>query len=127
MNKYYTPDIEEFRVGFEYEDWDIKSDENWIKRTVPNSGYTKHPHEEVRVKHLDREDIESLGWEYLPSRDSSFSQRWWDGFTKGEFMIKECCAWDHGNVVITKGRQRIFQGNVKNKSELERVIKNNIT
>lgn len=90
-DKYYTPEIEEFHVGFEYE---IKRPfmTNWNKRVffsrlhdpthIPNAaceiyevekeikesagrynrntGKVVYVNESIRVKHLDREDIESF-------------------------------------------------------------------
>ena len=63
-DKYYTPEIEEFHVGFEYEVNYGK--DRWVKEglhyapqvvTLPYKNL-----ENIRVKHLDREDIESLGF-----------------------------------------------------------------
>jgi len=61
-NKYYTPEIEEFFVGFEYEVYD-KLHGVWNKENnfFLQQGDFK---DSIRVKHLDREDIESLGWEH---------------------------------------------------------------
>ena len=80
--KYYTPIIEEFHVGFEYEvlekaqtdshySWSttfpLLSEDTWYKFTYPDPflGYRVDKLLEkrgVRVKYLDREDIESLGF-----------------------------------------------------------------
>lgn len=74
-NKYYTPSIEEFNVGFRYE-WRFdpkefwKSGEaTWIKKEY-NQCFIENPdtpcqninENDIRVKYLDREDIEELGW-----------------------------------------------------------------
>ena len=91
--KYYTPSIEEFHVGFEYE---INQNNKWIKKefnpvkkddsitsnlfefddvykrlkSITNRWDSEKKkvvvsYEEIRVKHLDREDIEScLGDEF---------------------------------------------------------------
>ena len=84
MDKYYTPEIEEFHVGFEYEVYDTLGDGHydWFNDTYFKLNMTNHKgdggnnvwtmetlakaikDEHVRVKHLDREDIESLGWEH---------------------------------------------------------------
>lgn len=74
-NKYYTPSIEEFHVGFECE-WQSKiRNESWSKQIcdvdLVNIAYDSIEHsdeeepfnEQFRVKVLDQEDIESLGWE----------------------------------------------------------------
>ncbi len=79
--KYYTPGIEEFHVGFEYE---YNTDEYlfglldrtngiWKKEKfdalADQDGNTEIsdiekliPKNEIRVKHLDQKDIEELGW-----------------------------------------------------------------
>lgn len=89
-NKYYTPTLEEFHVGFEYEGYftsgiywfeylldkeDQKSKIGWTKKEVNKctqldaiEGYIitkrENPNYHIRVKYLDKEDIESLGWVY---------------------------------------------------------------
>jgi len=79
MSKYYKPSIEEFHVGFEFEtletDRDGSGNKSWNKWKLGNQPtFLKHifdkyygPNEvegSVRVKKLDREDIESLGWAF---------------------------------------------------------------
>ena len=67
-NKYYTPKVEEFHVGFEYEyfimeGWqpvayhpsDMAEAERFLETLYSNK---------IRVKYLDREDIESLGFKF---------------------------------------------------------------
>lgn len=96
-NKYYTPTIEEFHVGFEYE---YKSEDGsystfadskgeWKKKIFNNEA--EYDYEEltefqsiesalqdeykrygdVRVKHLDKEDIESLEWKQLKMKSAT--------------------------------------------------------
>ena len=90
-NKYYTPKIEEFHVGFEYEikatfgDGTVKTqqeydDAEWQKqiyslrsfpyvdRTMTGENSITIP-PAIRVKYLDKEDIESFGFEYKGTRD----------------------------------------------------------
>ncbi len=69
MSKYYTPELEEFHVGFEYEYF---YREKWHKHNLDGSPIVhseldefsddlmKLAHAICRVKYLDREDIESL-------------------------------------------------------------------
>jgi hypothetical protein len=76
--KYYTPEIEEFHVGFEYEQHEIinERDPHW-KMMVKKMGFsTKEINQmfynvdlvdnldqkRIRVKYLDSSDIESLGF-----------------------------------------------------------------
>ena len=59
-NLYYTPEISEFHVGFEYEVFD-KLHNIWNKENnfFLQQGDFK---DEIRVKYLDQFDIESLGF-----------------------------------------------------------------
>ena len=80
-NKYYTPTIDEFYVGFEYEynrfnvDLYKQDTENleflptntWVKKTVGSNFILCYSAEYLkqnllRVKYLDKTDIESLGF-----------------------------------------------------------------
>ena len=65
MSTYYTPELEEFRIGFQYE-W-LNEDKEWVKVDSPEvitpDGYDEQFYG-LRVKHLDREDIEGEGWEF---------------------------------------------------------------
>ena len=71
-NKYYTPSIEEFHVGFEYEYVNSKT-EGWTNTTfIRGRGFVEpYGDGEVRVKKLDQEDIESLGWELESSHSGT--------------------------------------------------------
>ena len=81
MDKYYNPTIEEFHQGFEYEIWEsfAYTKENWIKETfqfVDKDGIWlgedptnilamyENKGDEIRVKYLSKEDIESLGFKF---------------------------------------------------------------
>lgn len=74
-DKYYTPQLEEFHVGFEYEiyeDFDCSPEKSWhpqeygIHGANPeNMGYVNYStcqNKEVRVRLLSREDVIELGW-----------------------------------------------------------------
>ena len=129
MATYYTPSIEEFRVGFEYEeqynkdvpffpevveadqddypDYDLLSNLKW-----------KCQEKEVRVKYLDKEDIESLGL--------TVEQKPIASFNKGDCWIK-----DKNNTVLFDWFSEDFKENiefnsvyftVKNKSELKKLM-----
>ena len=77
-DKYYTPKIEEFHVGFEYEQHEIinERDPHW-KMMVKKMGFSKKEinqmfynvdlignldQKRIRVKYLDSSDIESFGF-----------------------------------------------------------------
>lgn len=75
-NKFYTPELEEFHVGFRYEGRyakyaNINFDEGkctvgeWSEWTPTQYGNLDwNLYTERRVKYLDKKDIEELGWEY---------------------------------------------------------------
>lgn len=140
-NKFYVPEIEEFHIGFEFEylphrrNWVLElSGDKWIKETFSGSCGIDGESEvyeitsmiedkHCRVKHLDREDIESLGWEH--QRQGTYTRKEEDlhfYFLKtlssefGDNKIEIRCAHpslQYGN----------FLGECKNKSELKRVLK----
>jgi len=65
-NKYYTPTIEEFHIGFEYQ---RLINNKWVDETYdPWDDFLAGDvlfcisEQSLRVKYLDKEDIESLGW-----------------------------------------------------------------
>jgi len=77
-NKYYTPKIEELYKGFKcelcfYKEFGQK-EPVWIEAEIPTQTYANENNYNfdyilekgnIRVKYLDREDIESLGWEFV--------------------------------------------------------------
>lgn len=127
-NKYYTPTIDEIYVGFELEENLL--DEGWNKvifslNSVDYSLLLNGNLDYYRVKYLDKEDIESLGWVYRHSEENS-----------------PCICYNKDNidiifnprnnwVLITKGDSQtdwlnwktIYAGNIKNKSELKKLLK----
>ena len=161
-NKYYTPDISEFHVGFEYErmngaDWEKAELTNVDCWGTMSRGYEKKIEEidslirSVRVKYLDREDIESLGFkddqEYKSTVDESNSDWHYDyGMESNNKKLKliyinwrtygarEIEEVDHSKYneysvvkivksVIPGEEFTAFLGFIKNKSELKRILK----
>ena len=172
-NKYYTPSIEEFHVGFEYEiletnDALIKIGEKreyvWFKRIANehifeeeintmdgempfSAGFSEGT---IRVKYLDKEDIESLGFIESKETDGYFYKELNRNSEKlvleliqykatGSFtpdadisslkffsMIKiqntgGAPAYVLGEWITSKGV--LYYGECKNKSELKRILK----
>ena len=135
--KYYTPEIEEFHVGFEFCDKHSNSPEeenNWIKRE-----YTLTAEYEldtinkrinkglIRIKYLDREDIESLGFFVATTSgmEAAYGKR--DDNNELRFILREKY---HNNTIeierilyYNSGKKTIFDGTIKNKSELKKVLK----
>ncbi|MEE9379620.1 MAG: hypothetical protein V3V33_16465 [Candidatus Lokiarchaeia archaeon] len=130
MSKYYTPEIEEFHVGFEYEVAINDSEEGikWIVlicnegQVIPEINLDKGKY--VRVKYLDREDIESLGWKYQPDRDNI--ELFYDNKTRKHSIIHNTI--NNWVIVTLRNEERkedytVFVGTIKNKSELKRLLK----
>lgn len=144
--KYYTPSIEEFHVGFEYEydkyDQDLMGGtggNKYIKEIYNKSAFMYNTYEldqldlsRVRVKYLDSEDIESLGfsrniWGEIPSLN------YYKLNGNEVFQITEYWSYEKLNrnnlIRIYTGMQHqypyteVFRGEIKNKSELKKLLK----
>jgi hypothetical protein len=136
-NKYYTPSIEEFRVGFKIEVYNPDK-KDWEDLTV-DIGYCYGEFSnwiswgEVRVKYLDKEDIESLGFkeETIPNcfKEDSLNQGYvkhinekeslllhYNGETKKLFLSKQVV---YNEVTDNWYTDFLFQGSIKNKSEFK--------
>ncbi len=130
---YYTPTIEEFHVGFEYEIYTLDTNNlkhKWKKFNVP---FRTDTLEQLlasefppRVKYLDKEDIESLGFVFKKETESSYVK---DNIT---IHVYDAKRWNTENDTITifkrdlirtVGKTIIFSGTIKNKSELKRLLK----
>lgn len=129
MSKYYTPELEEFHVGFEYEALVDYYKQEFEKFTIDDtdslrsicSTWDRGEVEYWRVKYLDIEDIDSLGWKFE----------------------EECPAWisfnmsGEKNLTLYKESKKVeilipdnplqyhysFAGTIKNKSELKKLLK----
>jgi hypothetical protein len=127
-SKYYTPTIEEFYVGFEYE---VKKEESWFRCFYSQGSlvdiYYKYNDDldsidfeadTIRVKYLDQEDIESLG--FITYDDTTFD--------KGDLQIRFNCLLQKkgqglGLIIYDGYSGIIFTGYIKNKSELVKLFK----
>lgn len=147
--KYYSPTINEFYVGFEYETW--TDADGWNKKVYEledfvnwsNCGNDIEEPPYGRVKILDKEDIESLGFtlteEVSPfygknkftSKTIPQPKEMMDGHDTTYFIEDE----QHQTIRITKlceggftGLQKtitqLYFGTIKNKSELKRLLNN---
>ena len=146
MSKYYTPEISQFHVGFEYEymprtwNWILDaSGKDWIKESFSAScgqdGECElHEIEKsieenkLRVKYLDREDIESLGWVLKQQGLPNEEYFGWEKFQKNDYGLflaeNGYVGIDKGHNIITGEESKVlFQGTIKNKSELKMVLK----
>ena len=123
-NKYYTPKIEEFHVGFEYEAKVKGSIETSYSTFIwhgHNSIVTEFNSSTIRVKYLDREDVEGLG--FIPVADE-----WWHKTNIGDNwqilkISKNGYQISYGQHEYIDKSKGIFKGVIKNKSELKRLLK----
>lgn len=119
-NKYYVPDITEFYVGFEYEALDPVCDV-WVKFTVNAEFENENPLwfpsvNKTRVKLLDKEDIESLGFEFGEYSKGRFKNETIELFNKfSTVWVIHAIGSDY--------RDKLFEGNIKNLSELKVLLK----
>ena len=127
-NRYYTPEIEEFCIGFECEIKNIIDTRiNFTKRKEAILNYMlKIKFKGIRVKYLDKEDIESLGFKHL-----------YDDFTFGEYFKSKCNIMNYNLnydylsnwlTISTVSKDdlieysTIFCGKILNKSEFKKLL-----
>jgi hypothetical protein len=143
-NEYYTPTIEEFHIGFEYEYSDLDhnlKNTKWFKEKVPlefsSSYYLEliNKKDWIRVKYLDKEDVESLGFinwavEWTNPARYYFTKALPNGqesIKKGIQLFFIFGSYDRDHVTIYNTIDKIdhvlFDGVVKNKSELKQLLK----
>ena len=161
MNKYYTPDIEEFHVGFEFEHniatitpaifdfskegavtrLDDKAEDIWDKKVwsaEDNMTWFNVKHfcdkpmewsvpDIIRVKYLDTNDIESLGFKKsgLGSDKTTLKMFSGEGKELKGYWITHHFANQETEIVDTRLEFHLmkFSGKIKNKSELKRILK----
>lgn len=130
-SKYYAPDVEEFHVGFEYEReepylgvWD----ECEVEEYFSFKHFNKYS-EEFRVKYLDKEDIESLGFKLVKEYKYflEFTKQLDDGcvlniMVHRDFIYKDIYIYET-YIRSEDYEENKFEGNIRNKSELIRVLK----
>ena len=136
MDKYYTPKIEEFHVGFEYESEEMSkcgSSTEMVKsvintpRDIINAFDFNDWHSSVRVKYLNKEDIESLGFTQITNDCFDLPIKEYRGRINQEirlligktvliYLAMDMKYNDKENLIL-------FTGNIKNKSELKKLLK----
>lgn len=134
-NKYYTPSIEEFHIGFEFQKWQVHDlyYQTLIMQADINLTFIEERLQEIRVKYLDTEDIESLGFTKNISGEIPSHSNYYKLNDNKIIQITE--YWSHeklrrSNLIrIYTGVQHqypyseVFRGEIKNKSELKRLLK----
>jgi len=127
--KYYTPEISEFHVGFEYERCD--DGYKWFSDVYPRA--LEHIKLEnflsyTRVKYLDREDIESLDYvlhrkDVTMGYDEYCHKRHKEVLPPGNDSNLNVILKKGNNVIVYKNLEIVFSGTIKNKSELKKLLK----
>lgn len=124
--KYYTPDIEEFHVGFEYFCRQAVTipdgtEHVWKKEVLTKDNisflFSRLENNMIKVKYLDQEDIESLGFE-----ENIF------GYWLNSKLLTIDISDNVPYITISNGGIQTdevfyFQGIIKNKSELKKLLK----
>lgn len=124
--KYYTPELEEFHVGFEYEileDWDTYPERTWwpqvygVDGTNPESiGFVDNSTlVDIKVKYLDEQDIKELGWVQDENYPTQYSLKETD-------FVWTLVEFDDFINIETSSRHVNFNVTIKNKSELKKLM-----
>ena len=116
-NKYYTPELSEMHVGFEYES--LIHTKEWIEVNYTELDQnTKYDIENglIRCKFLDKEDIESFGFIH----DRSYM------FNLGQYRLHFIQPDNELDIIHIYDNESnddtIFLGNIKNKSEFKFIL-----
>lgn len=146
-DKYYTPKIEEFYVGFEFDYFD-EDDKDWTSISIKNQtdlcNWTGMIIDK-RVKYLDEQDIEILDWENLNTKGTPTLkkvkglQKLEDGDWCESVLILRLRYFDNipyitifefdehnpneKEIKESVFREPIFRGKIKNKSKLKEILK----
>lgn len=123
--RYYTPDIEEFHVGFICE---MNTTPNkWVETSITLNHF---PHlnkwlleNHIRVKYLDEEDLGSFGFKTMYNVKSDFYKPIYSNEvcrirTTIDSMITVCIS-----VKNQFYMPEVFRGEIKNESELRKLLK----
>ncbi len=147
IEKYYTPTLEEFHVEFEYEifqkgtpydskiltTFPVEENDTWLKSKYPDPflGYNIEKIlgiHKPRVKYLDKEDIESLGLKFK-KEEYLVTDEYYRLVFKFSEIPYELDYYPNrnriyiGNTETYEDHVTKFDGTIKNKSELVKLLK----
>ena len=148
-NKYYTPEIDEFFIGFEFEElfrqkWNrlIPPPEDlpneWVKLKLDTSHsisriISKIKQDKVRVKSIDKEDLVELGFKLTYIKEDAELIGGFDIHINEQYKILLSLTGENHVFIFrllhcddpSTGRWKtdLFDGKIKNKSELIKVLK----
>jgi hypothetical protein len=123
-NKYYTPELTEFHYGFDYELKDDNGDWLWSNVIQDTKLLSKCiADKRCRVKHLDKEDIESVGFKtcFKDETETVFDINNFEYLLHliGDHIIIKYVIYDDGTRKETETK---FDGKIKNRSELKKIL-----
>lgn len=136
-NKYYTPTIEEFHVGFQYEEeiYNANGNPSWYKEVLDwaddlNKIRSDINSNLIRVKYLDRENIESLGFTNVCNNEDFIfeSNKTYLGISTGDdrkYYIDYCINRNWMLIYFKSNNGfecQVFDGIIKNISELKKLL-----
>ena len=116
-NKYYTPEIEELRVGFEYEE-DVHGNNKWNKKIIKPTNITQVCKDLLDDIRLSEENEYTFRVKYLTKEDIEECEKKLENYSLNiEYLFSEKYCW------IKKSGSISFSGKIKNKSELKQILK----
>ena len=134
---YYTPKVEEFYVGFEYEiasiddNWNIRSWNEKIFDLETNLSLIRtHPNYQ-RVRYLNNEDIKSFGLNHVGGKlNGTTLQKFKGKVEKGYYLHITSTKFSFGSVLrietsVSKNSEKtlvVHSVTIKNKSELKKLL-----
>lgn len=125
--KYYTPDISEFHVGFFYEyNSNVSGKQNWSKWVVSEYAdfqVMKNDIPNYRVKHLDHDDIVSLGWELTIYGYEGVGKAYKIKDSENKLIQLTHFTNDIIQIHDVYSGECLFSGHLLNKSELSRLMR----
>lgn len=134
INGYFTPKLEDIRIGYEYETtkfimdgkqypWKSKviNDEKDMMRIMkmPLTGF-------VRVAYLNKNQIEAEGWELVSEIPENPHEKYWGLFRKGSYEMRFWLGdegWLEVYELIEDGHDCLFQGRCDDVNTLRQVTK----
>lgn len=136
-NKYYTPELEDFHVGYEFEHFDTSGklvkdhpsnkaewkkdvcDWEWLNMICDDF---EHDNENIpnlyRVPYLTEEQIQAEGWKQWPDREYIF-----DKTINGEDYQLNYQFDNHWCTIYGVGASQVFRGFIKSINELRIICK----
>lgn len=122
-NKYYTPDKEDFHLGYEFE---VKYPIGWIKKKIENlnndhdgfGGFSEAESDEVRTLYLTEDQIKKEGWKQWADRNHIF-----DKTIDNEKYQLQYQFDNHWAMIFDNDAKYVFRGFIKSINEFRKVMK----